>query len=123
MAVQTEHEPRVKDQPVEAASSADYKPTPEEEKAVKLGHRLLRIAKKARSNYDTRWLQYYMASGSSNIFIVNELKLEEKKDEQKGTKAGFKLSDFAGHSGKDQKKDSKKLSLHQLFLKQLHILI
>jgi len=59
MAIQTEHEPRVKDQPVEAASSADYKPTPEEEKAVKLGHRLLRIAKKARSNYDTRWLQYY----------------------------------------------------------------
>lgn len=40
----------------------------------------------------TRWLQYYMASGSSNIFVVNELKIEEKKDESKGpkgTKVGF----------------------------------
>ena len=58
MAVQTEHEPRMKD-PSEVESPYNYQPTEEEEKAVKLGHRLLRIAKKARGNYDPRWLQYY----------------------------------------------------------------
>ena len=36
----------------------------------------------------TRWLKYYMAAGSSNIFPVNEQKLIQ--DEQ-SKKAGFKL--------------------------------
>lgn len=45
-----------------------------------------------------KWLQYYMAAGSSNIFLVNELKLEEKKDEQKGTKAGFSIDNIRKNS-------------------------
>lgn len=58
MPIQTEHEPRIKD-PIETEQAYNYNPTPEEEAAVKLGHKILRNAKKARSAYDSKWLWYY----------------------------------------------------------------
>ena len=58
MAIQTEHEPRVKD-PSTTETPYNYNPSPEEEQTVKLGHKLLRIAKKARGSYDVKWLTYY----------------------------------------------------------------
>jgi len=36
-----------------------------------------------------RWLEFYMASGSANIFPVNEQKLEEINERKKEQKAGF----------------------------------
>lgn len=48
-----------------------------------------------------KWLQYYMAAGSSSIYPVNELKIEEKKDEQKGIKAGFSIDDIRKNSSKN----------------------
>lgn len=39
----------------------------------------------------TNWLKYYMAAGSSSIYPVNELKIEEKNGEKKEKKAGFTL--------------------------------
>jgi len=39
----------------------------------------------------TRWLQFYMAAGSASIYPVNEQKLEEKNDQQKGQNTGFVL--------------------------------
>lgn len=40
----------------------------------------------------TRWLHYYMAAGSSNIYPVNDFKLEEPKtNDEKKTTAGFRI--------------------------------
>ena len=38
-----------------------------------------------------KWLKYYMASGSSNIYPVNEVKIQEQKNKNDDKKAGFTL--------------------------------
>jgi hypothetical protein len=40
----------------------------------------------------SKWLKYYIASGSSNIYPVNDFKLHEpEQSEQKKTTAGFRI--------------------------------
>ena len=39
----------------------------------------------------TRWIEYYMAAGSSNIYPVNDFEIKKKEDEQQKTTAGFVL--------------------------------
>jgi hypothetical protein len=39
----------------------------------------------------TRWLEYYMAAGSSNIYPVNDFEIKKKEDDKQKTTAGFVL--------------------------------
>lgn len=39
----------------------------------------------------TRWIEYYMAAGSSNIYPVNDFEIQKKEDDKQKTTAGFVL--------------------------------
>lgn len=57
MGMLDEHAPRPKDEPT--GSGADYQPSADERRTIKLVEKLFERAKKARGQYDEKWLDYY----------------------------------------------------------------
>jgi hypothetical protein len=75
-----------------------YKDYMLEQYGIRMGSRMQVFRLKLLAEYSNddfqlakKWLEYYMANGSANIYPVNQLKLDEKDDTNTKPKAGFSL--------------------------------